>query len=309
MKISDGCCVCLKGISLISLSNVHFNSETIHSILSGVVPEVHWKKTFSICSNCLKTLDVVIEFRNLCLKSSSYRIEQEKEHPADIVILEAYSIQNEENNEEVGALYSQDFPEDAVHKKYSDESSDIICKICSDKIKSYELIYTHNKEIGKNQNICSNCSLKKNDPINQKRNNDEQSPLFGSSNKEINLKTVEHEEKLHNVVEGLQCKSDISNNTYSTEILNEKLKKIQNEFVCFHCNKSYKNKVILAKHIKLSHQNEKHRCSYCTVMCSNETLLKKHYKNFMIFLKPIQLRKTNYTSVVNVKSHIRLKKL
>ncbi|KAL3270682.1 hypothetical protein HHI36_021210 [Cryptolaemus montrouzieri] len=73
------CCVCTKTeATFVSVTQTyHSNSEeTILHHLQHLVSEVNWKDNSVICTTCQETLEQVIEFRNLCIKTNSTRIKE-----------------------------------------------------------------------------------------------------------------------------------------------------------------------------------------------------------------------------------------
>ncbi|XP_044762679.1 zinc finger protein 25-like [Coccinella septempunctata] len=202
------CCVCFKGNAPIPLSVSDSNNETISSKLRKVVSEVPWEDTFTICPQCLKTLDIVLEFRNACIKSSLIRLEQgESESTNESHIKQNGSSSDEEIKEVTGDS--------------SERTLAVTCEICKVELNSNEHLYKHNKEIHQHRYENGLLCVEEKDRVPQEMNDD----YFSGDNESFSIN------------EGLVENSDV--------------------FICFHCNKSFKRKILLAEHIQVKHSKEK----------------------------------------------------
>ncbi|KAL3270680.1 hypothetical protein HHI36_021208 [Cryptolaemus montrouzieri] len=211
------CCVCFNDNATILLNTKDSNNDTITSKLESVVSEVQWKDSFSICPQCLRTLDIVIEFKNLCLRSSSFRIDHK-----DSQYESKRNFTLQEDSKEI-----IDFGGSEESIGVQDLEQNIVtCDICKIEVNSDEHLYVHNREIHESKRTYKSELLS----------------LHSNNKSEVN--------------ETLSIEGEVQSD--------DRFKGTSSVFICFHCSKTYKSKLMLGKHIKLQHDNHKFKCTNCT---------------------------------------------
>lgn len=149
------CCVCLSKNTNSKISENH-ESFTIITFLQWLVPEVDWKETFDICSNCLTNLTQVYELKELCKKSENYRKKMESSDEIEIMemdmeILIKPETYNDDNYTDEASEYDLKPLEPLKSSNKTSEKIKIEISDEKEQLNSLELIVV--------SSMCDSCNL------------------------------------------------------------------------------------------------------------------------------------------------------